>query len=245
MSTLLSEQTLNGKCFCGCGELAPISKKTNNRLGYIKGRPLRYIHNHHGRSSIPWQERFWALVDKSGGPEACWPWKSSVYKNEYAHFETDEGQYGAHRIAWAIANGAIPEDLWVLHKCDTPACVNPGHLWLGTRQDNIDDMIKKGRQNRGTSNGSAKLTEDLVRSIRAEYAAGGVTQSELAVKYGVSSVQHIISGKHWSHVEDSLPREARVFETTVERDAYFGYQRSTQDVVNACEDYVSNFVGAK
>ena len=69
----------------------------------------------------------------------------------------------AHRFAWECANGAIPDGLCVLHRCDVKACVNVEHLWLGTRADNMQDMVSKGRNR----NGSKKLTADQVRAIRA------------------------------------------------------------------------------
>lgn len=112
----------------------------------------------------------------------------------------------AHRVAWRLVNGPIPEGMWVLHHCDNPSCVNPKHLFLGTPKDNAQDMIKKGRQgdNRGENAGGAKLTAEDVRAIRREYARGGVTQRALARRYGVSkgSIWYIVNYGTWKHLDE-------------------------------------------
>jgi len=99
----------------------------------------------------------------------------------------------AHRLSWELTNGP-PGDKYVCHKCDNPRCVNPDHLFLGTHQDNMDDMVAKGRRfavstsGAGPSNGAAKLTADEVRSIRRMYAAGGQSQAQLGQRFGVVGV---------------------------------------------------------
>jgi hypothetical protein len=108
----------------------------------------------------------------------------------------------AHRISWLIHNKELPEGMSVLHKCDVPFCVNPSHLFLGTHQDNVDDMVRKGRSTRGEANSHAKLTADNVLEIRRVMRSGNVTQSEMAKKYNVS-ISHIGSIKHrrtWKHL---------------------------------------------
>lgn len=112
----------------------------------------------------------------------------------------------AHRLAWTLLFGPIPEGLSVCHRCDNPPCVNPSHLWLGTALDNARDKVQKGRMRRGDSrgerNGHAKLTEDQVRVIRQRVKAGE-TQTALAAEYGVHliTVSQLVRRLTWRHVE--------------------------------------------
>ena len=113
----------------------------------------------------PPEERFWAYVDTSAGPEACWPWTGGTQKG-YGAFGVRAGLIvRAHRFVWELTHGPIPEGLNVLHHCDNPPCCNPHpkHLFLGTFQDNTMDMIVKGRH--GTA--KTRLTDALVHYIRS------------------------------------------------------------------------------
>ena len=115
----------------------------------------------------------------------------------------------AHRVAYCEAHGL---DIYALgglvvrHKCDNPNCVNPDHLELGTKKDNARDREERGRHHdcRGTLNGRAVLTEELVLQLRAEYRPGvrGKGAAKLAKKYGISPAQawRVVSGESWSHV---------------------------------------------
>jgi len=89
------------------------------------------------------EDRFWAKVNKNG---ECWIWTGAKLPKGYGHFYSGEKTVLASRWSYEYAYGLIPEGLMVLHRCDNPPCVNPEHLFLGTMQDNIDDMIAKGRQ---------------------------------------------------------------------------------------------------
>lgn len=103
-------------------------------------------------------ERFWSKVKKT---ETCWVWTAGTfkYRNGYGQFRVRRGDPPAyaHRFAWELVNGPIPQGLHVLHRCDNPPCVNPAHLFLGTQIDNYRDMVSKGRsrsisdKNRGKS----------------------------------------------------------------------------------------------
>lgn len=103
----------------------------------------------------------------------------------------------AHRLAYEAARGPIPDGLCVLHKCDVPSCVNPTHLFLGTRSDNHADMVSKGRQAKGFRLPHTKLSAAQVRAIRRTYAQFGVSQESLGKKYGItqSHVSRLLSGE--------------------------------------------------
>lgn len=97
------------------------------------------------------QERFWSKVDKTA-INGCWIWTAHIDEWGYGRFAMPpRGQQKlVHRLSWTFTNGDIPSKLLVLHKCDTPACVNPSHLRLGTNADNMRDMVAKGRTTGGT-----------------------------------------------------------------------------------------------
>lgn len=93
------------------------------------------------RTRRPSPAGFWSMVDASGGVDACWPWLGARTAGGYGR----HGRAAAHRVAWEIVNGPIPADHSVLHSCDRPECVNPGHLRVGTPADNVAEMIERGR----------------------------------------------------------------------------------------------------
>jgi len=159
--------------------------------------------------------RFWRYVKKK---RRCWEWVGCVGQDGYGKFQVprcfswDENMHTvrAHRLAWFIATGEWPAaGKQVLHKCDNPLCVRFSHLRLGTHQDNMRDMVKKGRSagQQGTWNGGAtpetawqtKLSWKKARRIREEFSRGGVTKVQLGLKYGVTdcTIRDIVQGRTW------------------------------------------------
>lgn len=149
--------------------------------------------------------RFWSKV-KRGDANECWEWQAYRDRNGYGQVGLSKPrrlEY-AHRVAWQIVNGPIPDGLCVLHNCpdgDNPACCNPKHHFLGTRADNMTDKVRKGRQLRGEKAPPAKLTEERVQWIRA-MAKTGMTQARIAELCGVTpaAVSAIVVGRNWKHV---------------------------------------------
>lgn len=134
--------------------------------------------------------------DPLGG---CWTWMGRLDAGGY-------GEYGrhdvAHRFAWACVHGAIPEGMQVLHRCDVRSCCNPAHLFLGTHQDNMEDMLRKGRNSQpplheGDDHWLARVSDEDVIAIRRRYAQGGTSYRELAEEYGVTlgCIAHYIKGR--------------------------------------------------
>lgn len=128
-------------------------------------------------------------------PQGRWPdcqdWSGSKKSDGYGRAFLNGRAVRAHRLAWMLAFGEIPEGLCVLHKCDNRACVNPEHLFLGTQLDNIADMVAKGRQNtcrdvRGDQRWGRKLTDAQVLELRREAQTWRGTRRALAARYGIS-----------------------------------------------------------
>lgn len=142
-------------------------------------------------------------IDRSGGPTACWPWKSCVDGGGYGTVTIKNRQLGAHRVAWEEARGEIPPGLCVLHTCDNPPCCNPAHMFLGTHLDNANDREAKGRGKpcRGEASPSAIVTTNDVIAIRAA-RQNGVTLATLAAKYGLTKQAVSLIGlrRNWKHV---------------------------------------------
>jgi hypothetical protein len=148
---------------------------------------------------------FWKRVNKTA---TCWLWTGGKGIFGYGILGI-KPRYHAHRFSWYLAYGQIADpSLCVLHKCDVPACVNPDHLFLGTRQDNMKDCIEKGRFNLskysshpGESNVTSKLNNEKVRRIR-QLRAEGMRVKEITAVIGVSlaAIEDVLYGRTWTHV---------------------------------------------
>jgi hypothetical protein len=151
----------------------------------------------------PFDDLFWSKVDRRG-PEDCWPWTAGRGSLGYGLFSLKPRhmrRQRAHRVAYELTHGPIPDGLHVCHRCDNPPCVNPAHLFLGTGADNVSDMVSKDRHQHGATNGQAKLTEDSVRTMRALWSEG-VTYAALAERFSIAekSVWAIVKRRNWKHV---------------------------------------------
>jgi DNA-binding XRE family transcriptional regulator len=147
----------------------------------------------------PLADRFRAKVDKRG---ECWLWMATKNPTGYGYI-SDKGKMRiAHRVSYEMAYGELPDNMDVLHTCDTPSCVNPAHLRLGTHQDNMDDMKAKHRypKRQGESASNSRLTWAAVAEIRRRYNQGDITQAALAQEYGVhySTISLIVKGIGWN-----------------------------------------------
>lgn len=147
-------------------------------------------------------ERFWSRVDTSGGEDACWPWIGRLHKGGYGRFAVDKRHKGgyAHRQAYELSVGPIPEGLFVCHHCDNRKCVNPKHLYAGTHEDNMRDMVERGR----TAKALGQMQEEEVRLL---FAHSGMTFSEIGRLFGVSYqvIQRVVGPVHREKVKKWRP----------------------------------------
>ena len=143
-------------------------------------------------------ERFWAKVEKAG-PDECWLWTAGATYRGYGTIKFNGKPKGAHHVAWFFKFERWPT--YLLHSCDTPACVNPTHLREGDPASNMADCKAKGRNPRGIRHGRAKLNDDQVREIR-RLLLGGVTKAEIGRRFGVTTrnIRSISNGEIWTHV---------------------------------------------
>lgn len=162
--------------------------------------------------------RFWRHVNK-GNPSGCWMWIGSAGKHGYGNFNGGgHVWWRAHRFSWVTLRGPIPEGVLVLHECDTPLCVNPDHLKLGTQAKNVEDMWMRGRARplrgvkhphygrtgtahpmfgvRGTNHPMTFIPPEVKEQVRRLYEADALTQDELAATFSISQthISRIVRG---------------------------------------------------
>jgi hypothetical protein len=141
-------------------------------------------------------ERFWTKANTKG---ECWHWTGARNEKGYGRFRLNSRNRFAHQVAYELTCGPIPAGCIVMHTCDTPGCVNPAHLRLGTVAENNADKMAKGRHRvvplKGERNGAAKLTAEAVRAIRASR----LSSRREAALYGVSpeAIQQVRRGLTW------------------------------------------------
>lgn len=159
-------------------------------------------------------DRFWSKVDIRG-PDECWPWTAAIYKRTgYGQFSLNGSPTSAQRVALLLSTGEEGAGLDACHTCDVRACVNPSHLFWGTRADNMQDAKAKGRLSagaahsatfspaRGESHGHSTLTEADVYAIR-EAVASGQTHRSVAAEFNVThrAVGLIANRQRWGHLK--------------------------------------------
>lgn len=177
---------------CVCGkkfEVSPSRPKIGKGIYCSKECSSKFQKK---RVGLPLEPRFSNNIKKT---EKCWEWTGNKTKSGYGTISINGKDLRVHRISWERTNGPIPTGFHICHKCDNPACVNPGHLFLGTHIDNMNDSLKKGRR-------PSILKKEDIPIIRKMYLDGKY-QKEIGNLYGVSKgcIHDIISGKNWRHVQ--------------------------------------------
>jgi hypothetical protein len=172
----------SGLCGCGCGAKTRLAPYTSTAMGWIKGRPLRFINGHHQRGHPTEYE-----LDRATG---CWNWMWARYSDGYGMAAMPGNTTRqAHRVVYERFRGPIPGGMDLDHLCRNIRCVNPDHLEPVTQAVNT----QRGR--------TAKLTAETVREIRA-LAGGGLSHREIRRLFGVAgpTVGHVIRRRTWADV---------------------------------------------
>lgn len=184
----------------GCQKPIRVKRTQECSVHYLRFRASGDYTTKRTPSNATWDERLtpdnWT---ETPGPleTPCWIWKMKPNSQGYAVMKYHQKAYKVYRVMWERHNGKkIPPGINACHRCDTPSCVNPEHIFLGTQQDNIADMVSKGRQS-----SYRKLSDDEIRSIRA-MVRGGMRQSEVSRVTGVDSgtVSRVVNRKLYRHV---------------------------------------------
>jgi hypothetical protein len=160
-------------------------------------RTIRFKGKTRGRPS--WQEQIAIFLARFSDNSQCWEWSGSWASTGYGRLNPKRGfTVSAHRGAWEVVNGPIPNGLFVLHHCDNPPCCNPSHLFLGTPKDNTQDMLTKGRNPHGEQHYRARLTAPQVVAIRADARS----HRSIAADYSIArvTVTAIKNGRMWRHL---------------------------------------------
>lgn len=199
-----SENTKQNKsawlCKCDCGNEKIVSRRNLKGATNSCGCLARELSSKRLKNRvIPIDERIKERIKKQS--TGCWIYTGLLDRNGYGLISVNGKTNYTHRYMYAKHKGGIGNKC-VLHKCDTPACCNPEHLFVGTRRDNMDDKVKKSRQLRGVEIKGSKLTDKKVKEIRNKYDSG-MRQPKLSQIYGISQsvLSGIVNRKRWKHVD--------------------------------------------
>jgi hypothetical protein len=138
------------------------------------------------------------FLSKMRGKRGCWIYPGTIDTGGYKSVKHNGKKIGAHRVAYMVGAGKIPKGKYVCHHCDTPACVRPSHLFVGSAKDNYLDAKAKRRHTHGDKCWRVRLTERAVKYIKRSKK----TQTELGRQFGVrnTTIWQIIHGRNWKHV---------------------------------------------
>lgn len=186
----------------------PDCTKINYGKGYCKmhylrtwrrGDPNIVLHAHSNYHGKTLKEIFESKFIR-GNDNECWDWKGYLQKG-YGHIRYKSKKYTASRLSYELYVGSLDSKMSICHTCHRPICVNPNHLYLGTHQENMQDMVVSNRAAKGENHSQSKLTESKTKYIKLELT-NGQSVTELAKKYNVSkgTISMIKNNKIWRHI---------------------------------------------
>jgi hypothetical protein len=184
-----------------CGECGTVFKCRTPTQKFCSRRCVDMAATHDDAERV---DAFWArtIPEPMSG---CFLWMGELTTNGYGHVIVSmrpRRRVGAHRMAYALVHGPVPAGLDVCHRCDNRACVNPDHLFAGTRAENLGDMVRKGRSAKGEDHSQVVMTEALVREAR-DLASQGMRHREIGQHLGIhpGTIRSAVLRQSWRHIQ--------------------------------------------
>lgn len=201
MSNIFQSNIISTKIKCVCNNCNKEFFIVSSAAKKGKGRFCsRQCNNFKNRSLDAIKNLFWSNVLKT---ESCWIYNKKPNSRGYGNIGLGNSkQTSAHRFSYEIHFGSIPSLLFVCHTCDNRMCVNPEHLFLGTHQENVTDMVQKKRNVKGENHWSNRLTEKQVKEIKY-MLKNNINYKIISNRYGVShhTIFDIKRNKSWKHID--------------------------------------------